>query len=86
MRQRDIERLGAAAWETVHAINNPREGPKGWWTFAVDRLEEVLTEIDPNGLLRDDAPTAGMDCQDDFVTLRYSPRYIRPADEAGTQE
>jgi len=80
MRQRDIERVMAAAWAVEDAEGSEARG------VALYKQRKVLESVDPHGVYRPGAPMAGMDCQADFQTLRESPRYIRSADDAGTHE
>lgn len=75
MRQRDIEKLAAAAYE----LSDPT-APIPF--AAVLRMRAVLSQIDPHGLLRPGAPMSGMDCQDDFTSLRSSPRMQRASRDA----
>ncbi len=58
MRQRDVERVMAAAWEAADVWR-----PAG--------LLAVLREVDPNGVYRADAPQSGGDDAHD-PTLRQS--------------
>jgi hypothetical protein len=72
VKQRDIERVMAAAWA---------------WHDDPDadfRLRVVLYEVDPNGVYRADSlqvPTSVP--HEPYATLRNSPRMLRTADEAG---
>lgn len=78
MKQKDIERVMAAAWAAAESVQCHGAETRD--------LRDTLREVDPHGVYRPGAPMAGMDCQSDFVTLRESPRYIRPADEAGSHD
>jgi hypothetical protein len=70
MRQKDIERLGAAAYGVCCG---------SWHPAAVERLTAVLSEIDPYGLLRPGQPVpANLDETQD-IPLRDSPRMLRPS-------
>lgn len=82
MKQRDIERVMAAAWEAVDA----RDPNSVRTTRAL--LHMVLTEVDPNGAYRaygSLAYRAGGTADEPYVSLRNSPRLLR-ADEAGGHE
>lgn len=73
MRQRDIERVMAAAWDAATLI------PGGQF-----RLLVLLREVDPHGVYRPDgAQHPGAD--EPYVPLRESPRLLC-ADEAGGHE
>lgn len=66
MRQRDIERLGAEAWNVVGQLENRYLQPT--------ILGNLLREIDPHGLLRPGAPSVPTTPEADEASLRDSPR------------
>ncbi len=79
MRQKDIERVMAAAWAVADGEYSD------WDTWIV--LREALQEIDPSRVYHSDAPQVPTSApHDPYVPLRQSPRFIRPANEAGTHD
>ena len=75
MKQKDIERVMEAAWAAVKLHN------------AVT-LRHVLVGVDPNGVYRPRMAdkAQGLHNDEPYVPLRQSPRFIRPANEAGTHD
>ncbi len=76
MRQKDIERVMAAAWDSVLL-------PGGRLALCT-----VLHAVDPNGVYRPRMAdkAQGLHNDEPYVPLRQSPRFIRPANEAGTHD
>jgi hypothetical protein len=71
MTPKQIEKLAAAAWAVALAPTAAAEQER------VGEMRQLLHSVDPNGVYQPGAPTAGLDAQEDFVSLRDSPRLSR---------
>lgn len=74
MRQRDIERLAAEAWNAAEQLERFAGHPS--------MLGNLLREIDPYGLLRPGAPQPSNLDETQDIPLRESPRMLRPTRDA----
>jgi hypothetical protein len=78
MRYDKLEAVMRAGWAVVQS----KEGAPGFdnWLHT-QALESALEAADPHGVYKPDAPSAGMDCQNDFMRLRESPRMPRDPED-----
>lgn len=67
MRQKDIERMMAAAWELMEAPHSQT------YEFKV-KLRCVMVELDPRGVYRPGAPQSSLCPEADGPSLRDSPK------------
>jgi hypothetical protein len=68
MKQKDIERVMAAAWDCAEAPDDADTA------FHAERLRYLLKEVDPNGAYRPASMVAMTGHDEPYVPLRQSPR------------